>query len=344
MSQHKAYMQRCLDLAIKGIPTAFPNPLVGSVVVHNGNIIGEGYHQQYGKEHAEVNAINSVKNPELLKESTLYVNLEPCAHYGKTPPCSNLIIEKQIPRVVIGCVDSFSEVAGKGIEKMEKAGVDVSVGVLEKESRKLNKRFFTYHEKKRPYVILKWARTTDGFIAPEHNHENNRWISEKKTQVLVHKWRAEESAILIGKNTVIKDNPSLTTREWTGNNPLRVVIDKNLETLNGDYTLFKDKNMTLVFNQVNEEDNGALKLIKIVFNEHVLQAILSKLYDLGIQSLIVEGGAKTLQSFYDENLYDEIRIIEGDKKFNKGVKEPNIRVNFAEKIEIGNDTLFIHEK
>lgn len=337
---HKEYMARCIELANKGFPLAFPNPLVGSVIVYENKIIGEGYHSMYGQAHAEVNAIKSVANKKLLKEATLYVNLEPCAHYGKTPPCSDLIIEYKIPRVVIGCIDSFSKVSGKGIEKLQKAGVSVIVNVLEEESRKLNKRFFTFHEEKRPYIILKWARTKDGFIAPVKNHQENRWITNKKTQMLVHKWRSEEQAILVGKNTVIKDDPTLTTREWPGSNPLRIIIDKNLETRLGSYKLYEDRIDTLIFNQVKEGKEANVDFCQLDFSKNVLPQVLKDLHRRTIQSLIVEGGEKTLQEFIDLNLYDEVRILEGDKIFNKGVKEPKINVKIAAKLKIQEDVFF----
>ena len=212
----------------------------------------KAYHEKYGKAHAEVNAINSVKDKSLLKKSTLYVNLEPCAHFGKTPPCTNLIIESEIPKVVIGCIDSYSEVSGKGIEKMQNTGIEVIVGVLEKESRELNKRFFTFHEKKRPYIILKWAESKDGFIAPK-NQNKPFWMTSSESKKLVHKWRAEEEAILIGRITAKKDNPSLTVIEVAGSNPIRIIIDKNL-TLSGDLNLFNSEAKTIIFNTIKSEE------------------------------------------------------------------------------------------
>ena len=223
-------MKRCLDLAYLGLGKTYPNPMVGAVIVHQGKIIGEGWHQMAGKAHAEVNAVASVKDKSLLKDSTIYINLEPCAHYGKTPPCAELIVKHQIPNVVIGCTDLFSKVSGKGIEIIEKAGAKVVVGVLEDECIKSHKRFFTFHKKKRPYIILKWAETQDGFIAPlEQKIGNPFWISSPESKKLVHKWRSEEASILIGTNTAKKDNPALTVRLWNGNQPLRILIDKNLQ-------------------------------------------------------------------------------------------------------------------
>ncbi len=314
-------MKRCLQLANKGLGSVQTNPLVGSVIVHNNVIIGEGYHQKYGNGHAEVNAIDNVKNKDLLKESTLYVNLEPCAHTGKTPPCSDLIIRYNIPKVVIGCVDSFSEVAGKGIEKMKRAGIDVIMGVMEKESRKINKRFFTFHEQKRPYVILKWAESQDGFIAPIASlHDKQRWITDKSTQVLVHKWRSEEHAILVGYNTVKKDNPSLTVREYDGNNPVRVIIDKELSLPNNKKIFNKDAK-TIIFNSIKQGNDEVNYFEKINFNDDVVSQILKKLYSHNIQSVIVEGGAKTLQLFIN-NGADEIRQLKANTHLYSGIAAP----------------------
>ena len=263
MQNEEFFMQRCIELASKAMGCASPNPMVGSVIVYNNKIIGEGYHEKYGSHHAEVNAINSVKDKSLLSKSTLYVNLEPCAHFGKTPPCSDLIIQNKIPEVVIGCVDTFSEVSGKGIERMRSVGIDVKVGVLENESRELNKRFFTFHEKKRPYIILKWAESKDGFIAPK-NQTKPFWMTSSESKKLAHKWRAEEDAILIGRITAEKDNPSLTVREVEGSNPIRIVIDKDLK-LSADFNLFNNDAKTIIFNQLKSEENNSNNYIKINF-------------------------------------------------------------------------------
>lgn len=341
---HEKYMQRCINLAKKGMGNVAPNPLVGSVIVHNNLIIGEGYHQQYGQAHAEVNAVNSVKDKSLLKESTLYVNLEPCAHYGKTPPCANLIVENKIPNVVIGCIDSFAKVAGKGIEMLENNDVNVKVGVLEKESIELNKRFFTFHEKKRPYVILKWAQTSDGFIAPEdHLHEKDRWITHKKTKVLVHKWRAQEDAILVGTKTVKKDNPSLTVRETNGDNPIRIVMDRELSLYHEkeSYLVFNADAKTIVFNGVKDFEEGNLLGIKLDFDNNIEKQVLAKLYELNIQSLFIEGGAKVLSSFIQKELFDEARVFTAKKKFGKGVEAPRINGAISKKIDVLGDELLI---
>ena len=283
---------RCLHLARLGAGSVAPNPMVGRVIVYRGKIIGEGFHREYGRAHAEVNAIDAVPNPEWLTDSTLYVTLEPCAHHGLTPPCADLIIEKQIPRVVIGTMDPFSEVAGKGVERLRKAGIEVEVGLLEQACRELNRRFFTFHEKMRPYIILKWAQTLDGFIDAERTREDFGepvWITGDLALRLVHKIRSEESAILVGTRTAEKDNPSLTVRHWSGSNPVRVVIDKNLrlpKTLN----LFDGSQKTLVFNALHEEEKNNTVRIRIRFDKPVIPQILNQLYKRNILSVIVEGG------------------------------------------------------
>ena len=329
-------MKRCFELANKAMGYVSPSPMVGSVIVYEGKIIGEGYHENYGKSHAEVNAIASVKDKSLLPKSTLYVNLEPCAHFGKTPPCSNLIIEHKISKVVIGCIDSFSEVAGKGIVKMENAGIEVIVGVLEKESRALNKRFFTFHEKERPYIILKWAESNDGFIAPK-NQTAPFWMTSSESKKLVHQWRAEEDAILVGRITAKKDNPSLTVREVEGQNPVRIVIDKDLK-LSDELNLFDSDSKTIVFNAIKTEEIDSNYFIKITLN-NLIENILSELYKQNIQSIIIEGGRKTLQSFIDENMWDEARIFTANKELTDGVKSPNIKGEIIEETEVGWDSL-----
>ena len=338
MKTEEFYINKCIEIARLAKGKTSPNPMVGSVIVCNGEIIGEGYHENYGKAHAEVNSITSVKNKSLLQKSTLYVNLEPCAHFGKTPPCSNLIIEHKIPKVVIGCVDTFSEVSGKGIAKMEKAGIEVIVGVLEKESRDLNKRFFTFHEQKRPYIILKWAKSKDGYIAPQ-NQTESFWMTSSESKKLVHKWREEEDAILVGRITAEKDNPSLTVREVEGNNPIRIVIDKDLK-LSTDLNLFNSEAETLIFNSVKTEKIYTNNFIKIDFN-NLIKNILKELYKQNIQSVIIEGGNKTLQSFIDTNMWDEARIFTTNKELTDGVKDPNIKGEIITETEIGGDKLKI---
>ena len=331
-------MKKCLELATKGMGYVSPNPMVGCVVVFNNQIIGEGYHKKYGTAHAEINAIENVKDKSLLKKSTLYVNLEPCVHFGKTPPCTNLIIESEIPKVVIGCIDSYSEVLGKGIEKMQNTGIEVIVGVLEKESREVNKRFFTFHEKKRPYIILKWAESKDGFMAPL-NQNKPFWMTSSESKKLVHKWRAEEEAILIGRITAKKDNPSLTVREVAGSNPIRIIIDKNL-TLPGDLNLFNSEAKTIIFNSIKSEETGTNQFIKIDFN-YLIEKILKELHKQNIQSVKIEGGSITLQAFIDDNIWDEARIFTANKLFSQGLKTPIIEGEIILEEEIGTDTLEI---
>jgi diaminohydroxyphosphoribosylaminopyrimidine deaminase/5-amino-6-(5-phosphoribosylamino)uracil reductase len=301
-------MQRCLELAKLGAGHVAPNPMVGALLVYKDRIIGEGYHQQYGQAHAEVNCINSVKDEDrtLIAKSILYVSLEPCAHHGKTPPCADLIIANKIPDVIVACRDAYVEVDGKGIEKLRAASVNVIVGVLEKEALELNKRFFTFHEKCRPYIILKWAQSKDGNIA---NADRSRVaISNEQTNMLVHKWRSEEASILVGTNTALYDDPSLTTRLWTGNNPVRMVIDSELK-LPASLHLFDNTVPTIVFNKHKNEVDGLITYYKLRTDKNINLQILNALYELKLQSVIVEGGTRLLQSFIDNDYWDEVRII-----------------------------------
>ena len=321
-------IKRCIQLAYNGLGTTYPNPLVGCVIVYDGKIIGEGWHQKAGEPHAEVRAIASVKDKSLLAESTLYVSLEPCSHYGKTPPCADLIITHRIPRVVIGTTDPFAKVAGRGIEKLRAAGCEVTVGVMEKECRELNKRFFTFHEKKRPYIFLKWAETADGFIAPAHKDTLAPvWITDVYTRQEVHKMRSEEQAILVGVGTVLADNPSLDTRDWYGKNPLRVIIDPHLHSPK-EFKVWNDLQPTLFITnkeKVSDKNYGVqTEIISIDFTHNVPQQICNLLYQRNIQSLIVEGGAYTLQQFINAGLYDEMRIYKSEVTFGEGVKAPQI--------------------
>lgn len=335
MQIHEQYMKRCFELALKGSHHAAPNPLVGCVIVYNGKIIGEGYHQKYGEAHAEVNAVKAVKDKSLLKEATLYVNLEPCAHFGKTPPCANLISEHKIPEVFISNIDTFSKVSGKGIEKLKSYGCKVTTGILDKEGRELNKRFFTYHEKKRPYIILKWAQTNDGFIAKNEQSEGEiDWITSKETKKLVHKWRSEEMGILVGKNTVKNDNPSLTTREYTGKNPTRIILDSNLE-LDSNKSVFNSEAKTLVINKVKNDSKEHIEHIKIDDTKNVEQ-ILNALYERGISSILIEGGTQIHNSFISQNIWDEARIFKSTSNWKNGLKAPVIKktTNFCEKINV----------
>ena len=340
MTTDERYMQRCLFLARKAIGYTYPNPLVGSVIVHEGKIIGEGWHTKAGEPHAEVNAIASVKDKDLLKESTLYVNLEPCAHFGKTPPCADLIIEKEIPKIVIGCVDIYSKVAGKGIERLQQVGREVIVGVLETESQALNKRFFTFHAQKRPYIILKWAQTRDGFIAPlQQEQQAPVWISNAFSQQLTHLWRAQEGAILVGKHTVEKDNPSLTTRHWVGNNPLRLVID-NDNSLSKKLAVFQG-DPTVVFTSVQATDTPHISFAPLSSSVSMPKQVCNYLYEQQVQSLIVEGGAQVLQQFIDEGLWDEARIFVGSSQFSDGLKALQLRGDLIATQEIEGDYLFV---
>lgn len=333
-------MNRCIELARLGLGDVAPNPMVGAVVVHEGKIIGEGFHRECGGPHAEVHAINSVKNKELLKESTIYVSLEPCAHFGRTPPCSDLIISQKIPHVVVGCIDPFAEVAGKGIEKMKKAGIRVEVGILEKECLELNRRFFTFHQKKRPYIILKWAQTMDGFMDIDRSHPEYgqpTWISNELSRRVVHRQRTEEAAILIGTQTAFKDNPSLTVREWTGKQPVRIAIDKN-NRLPDNLNLKDGIVPTVIFTEKDVKSKSNLEYVKVDFTKDIIPQILKFLYDCELQSVIVEGGQKLLLSFIEKNYWDEAHVYIGNTWFIKGVEAPGINL-LPHKKEFLEDTL-----
>ncbi len=320
-------MQRCIELARLGAGSVSPNPMVGCVIVHKGKIIGEGFHGKYGGAHAEVNAVKSVADPALLKESTLYVSLEPCAHHGRTPPCADLIITNRIPRVVVGAADPSPEVAGKGIRKLKKAGIEVESGVLGQECSELNKRFFTFHEKKRPYVILKWAQTADGFIDIKRevqNYGEPTWITGELALRLVHKIRAEEDAILVGTNTALKDNPALSVRNWAGEQPLRIVIDKKLK-LPENLNFFDKTQKTLIFNAFKTEKDNLTEWVALNFSKDIVPQILSELYNRKILSLIVEGGKQLLESFITGGYWDEAHIFTGNKFFFRGVEAPQVQ-------------------
>ena len=345
MNKHEKYMKRCLELAQLGAGNVSPNPMVGCVIVKHDQIIGEGFHEKYGQAHAEVNAINAIKNRELLNESSLYVSLEPCAHYGLTPPCADLIVANKIPHVVIGTIDSFAKVAGKGIERMIKAGIDVQVGLLEKECRKLNKRFFTFHEKKRPYIILKWAETKDGFIDFDRTKKEfgePTWITGEKALVRVHQMRAVEDAILVGTNTALKDNPSLTVRHCAGRNPVRLVLDNHLRLPNHLH-LFDNSVKTIVFNSVKNEETGNVEFVKIDFGKKMIPQIKKILFQKNIQSLIVEGGKQLLESFIDSNNWDEAHRFVGNKLFSNGIKAPEISGKIIHSEKLDSDQLFIYQ-
>lgn len=328
-------MKRALELARLGAGQVSPNPLVGCVVVHNGVIIGEGWHKKYGEPHAEVNAIESVEDKSLLKESVVYVNLEPCSHTGKTPPCADLIIKHQVKKVVVSNLDSNPLVSGNGIEKLRAAGIEVVTGILEKEGRELNKRFFIFMEKQRPYISLKWAETSDGFIAKE-NHDS-KWISNEYSRQLVHKWRTEDDAVLVGSKTAVHDNPELNVRDWSGRNPVRVVLDRFLR-LNDSLHLFDRSQKTLCYNVVKHEERTNLSLV-LVEERNFIQNVMEDLYKRKIQSVIVEGGATILQVFIDSGLWDEAKVFVSDKSFGKGIKSPQLNGNLIGQESVFNDTL-----
>lgn len=334
-------MQRCLDLAAKGLVDAMPNPSVGAVVVHKDTIIGEGFTSAFGGSHAEVNAINSVKNKDLLKECTLYVSLEPCNHFGKTPPCSDLIVHSKIPKVVIGCIDPFSEVAGKGIAKLRANGIDVTIGVLEEACKTSHKRFFTFHTKKRPFIILKWAESQDGFLSPKNKNEQKPvWLTNVYSRQLVHKMRSEEMAILVGKQTVLDDNPTLNTRDWFGKNPIRLYIDKE-NKIPKDVHL-KDKSIpTICFTSEVQKNQTNLDFEILDFNQNVPKQICQVLFKRNIQSVIIEGGSFTLQQFINADLWDEAFVSKSSVLLNEGTKAPLFNNNPFEIKSIINDQLFL---
>ena len=342
MKIQEKHIKRCIELAKNGLGTTYPNPMVGSVIVYDGKIIGEGWHKKAGEPHAEVNAINSVKDKSLLQKATIYVSLEPCSHFGKTPPCCNLIIENKIPNVVIGTVDSNVKVAGNGIKKLIEAGIQVNVGVLEKECNDLNKRFFTFHEKKRPYIILKWAQSQDGFIAPSEKLEKKPvWITNPYSRQMVHKWRSEEQAILVGTQTVIDDNPKLDTRDWAGDNPIRLALDQN-NRIPENSQILNNQVKTILFSKSKTaviKENTTFECID--FQKNVAKQIVESLYEHQIQSVIIEGGSQTLQTFIDANLWDEARVFIGNIHFTNGKKAPQLVSKEAEKRYIGADELII---
>jgi diaminohydroxyphosphoribosylaminopyrimidine deaminase / 5-amino-6-(5-phosphoribosylamino)uracil reductase len=331
------FMQRALELATLGRGNVSPNPMVGCVIVHNNRIIGEGWHKRCGEAHAEVNAIEAVQEKSLLSEATAYVTLEPCSHFGKTPPCADLLIKHQLKKVIICNEDPFDLVAGKGIEKLKNAGIGVEIGLLASEGREINKRFFTLIEKKRPHIVLKWAETADGFIAQPNGKPLQ--ISGDLAQKYVHKWRSEEDAIMVGTNTAINDNPRLNTRFWTGKSPIRVVIDRHLK-LPSDAHLLDNFQRTIVFNLHKETTEKANEYIKLP-NENQLNFILEKLYELKIQSILVEGGTQLLQNLMDENLFDELRIFKSRNVLKEGILGPKIprSATLASTQFLENDTL-----
>ena len=342
MKIHEKYLKRCIQLAKNGLGTTYPNPLVGSVIVYENQIIGDGWHKKAGESHAEVNAINSVKDKSLLSKATIYVSLEPCSHFGKTPPCSDLIIEHKIPNVVIGTLDPNEKVAGKGIQKLILAGHNVTIGVLDEECLELNKRFFTFHQKKRPYIILKWAETADGFIAPKNKDEQKPvWITNQYSRQLVHKWRTEEQAILVGTQTVLDDNPSLNVRDWEGNHPVKIILDRQ-NRLPENLTVFNSTEKTIIFSQSKRSFNNENCQTEVInFEGNLVQEICNNLFQHNIQSVIIEGGARTLQTFIDENLWDEARVFKGKNAFKEGTKAPKFSGKLVGKQTVLEDELLI---
>ena len=345
ISPDQVFMQRCLELAGNGLGYVAPNPMVGAVVVHKGEVIGEGYHRQFGQAHAEVNAIQSVKDKSLLQGSTLYVNLEPCVHTGKTPPCTDLILANAIPNVVIGTPDPNPLVQGKGIEKLIKNGVQVTTGILDDACRNLNKRFFTFHTQKRPYIILKWAQTKDGFIDIKRKPGESigvNWITSPLSRNIVHKWRSEEQGIMAGTRTVIMDNPHLNVRNWEGHNPIRIVLDRSLG-IPGNYYVLDNNQPTLIFNEKKSEKQGNTEFIKMDFSDRDLTPLFRELYKRNFLSVFVEGGKELHEYLIENNLWDEARVFIGNKFFNDGIKAPEIAYLPEFQKNILTDSLIIYK-
>ena len=336
MKLHKKYIKRCIQISKNGWVAAAPNPSVGAVIVVDDKIIGEGFTSAYGGKHAEVNAINAVKDKLILKKATLYVSLEPCSHFGKTPPCADLIVKYKIPNVVIGMIDPNEKVAGAGIKKLVEAGIHVTVGVLEQDCFEVNKQFFTFHQKKRPYIILKWAKSQDGFIAPDFFKNNTQkrepiWITNEFSRQLVHKWRSETQAILLGTQTVVDDNPQLSTRSWSGTNPIRIIIDQN-NRISKDSYIFDNQVETIILDKN-----------KIDFNENIVVQISQFLYNKKIQSVLIEGGSKMLQTFIDSGIWDEARVFRGGISFETGLLAPKLKAEIIKKTTILEDELLIYK-
>ena len=332
-------MKRALELALLGMGSVSPNPLVGCVIVHDHQILGEGWHKRYGEAHAEVNAIASMNDQSVLKDCTMYVNLEPCSHVGKTPPCTDLLITHRVKKVVVANLDSNPLVAGDGIKKLRASGIEVITGIREKEGRELNKRFFTFMEKQRPFITLKWAETSDGFIARENF--DSKWISNEYSRQLVHKWRTEEDAVLVGTKTAFHDNPELNVREWSGRNPVRVVLDRFLR-LSEKLNVFDRSQKTLCYNVLKHEEHPNLSLIRVA-EENFVENVIQDLFKQKIQSVLVEGGATTLQLFIDAGLWDETRVFISDKGFGKGIAAPKFHGNLIHQESVFNDTLRFYQ-
>ena len=345
MQKHEIYMRRCITLAQLGSGSVSPNPMVGALLVHNGKVVAENYHQRYGESHAEVLVIEEVlakfaeRAAIVFSESTMYVSLEPCAHHGKTPPCADRIVRHGIPKVVIGCRDPFSKVNGKGVQVLEEAGVEVIEGVLEKEALWLNRRFTTSVKYQRPYIILKWAQTVDSYIAPED--DTQRWVTGAEAKQLVHRWRSEEDAILVGAKTALVDNPALTVREWSGRNPKRVLIDKRL-AVPVSAKLFDGEAETMVFNAVKSDWQGTIKHVELEnFDWYLPQNIAYQLYLMDVQSLIVEGGRKTLDLFIKAGLWDEARVFTSPDAWGAGIDAPVLHGKVMHAQAVGQDKLEI---
>lgn len=319
-------MHRCLQLARQGMGNVAPNPMVGAVLVNDGKIVAEGFHRQFGGPHAEVECLKNVNDAEVLQSSTLYVSLEPCSHHGKTPPCANLIIKSGIKHVVVGSTDPNPQVAGRGIALMRQHGIEVVEGVLDAEAQSLNRRFFTFHTKQRPYIVLKWAQTADGFIGKPHQPGQaaaQLQISSIASARLVHLWRSQEQSILVGKNTVLADDPALTTRHVSGHNPIRVVIDRQA-SIQGNYKIFDNQAETLVYGHSGQATAGQTQWVQLGNDTPLLQSLLTDLYQRNVQSILVEGGTKTLQAFIDADLWDEARVFTAPHKLNQGVVAPQL--------------------
>lgn len=346
MMDHEFYMRRCVELAHKGIGFVAPNPMVGAVLVHHSRIIGEGWHKKYGEAHAEVNCLHSVRNEDihLIPESTLYISLEPCSYYGKTPPCTDLILKHRIQKVIIGCEDPFPKVSGSGIRTLQEKGVEVRIGILEAQCRKLNRRFITFHQQKRPYIILKWAQSEDRFLGT--GTSERAMISNDVTNKLVHRWRAEESGILIGTNTALLDNPSLTARWGNQSQPIRIILDRSMK-LKKDLKIFSRPGGKLfVLNTICEKEEGDVSYKLLCKDMSIVQAILKSCYNLNIQSVLVEGGRQLLQSFIDENIWDEARVITASNmNLQSGICAPDLKnALMTEEFFLMNDHICYYER
>jgi diaminohydroxyphosphoribosylaminopyrimidine deaminase/5-amino-6-(5-phosphoribosylamino)uracil reductase len=342
-------MQRCIELATLGAGSVSTNPMVGCVIVKNGIIIGEGWHMRFGEAHAEVNAVNSVKNKSDIEGATVYVNLEPCSHHGKTPPCADMLIAHKPARVVIGMADPFEKVAGRGIEKLRAAGIHTDVGLMAEACAELNRRFITFHKKKRPYIILKWAQTANGFLGPDRNKvtaeefESQRHITGRVVQKLVHRWRTEEDAVMVGTNTALNDDPALNAREWTGRNPTRIVIDRELN-LPPDLKLFDGSAHTIVFTAAEKKPATNLSYVQVDFENDLLKNMLRELHARTIQSVVVEGGARLLQAFIREELWDEAIVFSSPKALEDGIAAPLLPCDTVEQEMIDDVMMSVYRK